>query len=76
MPVTLLAELTAPNQASDGWKDDIRAALPPIRSAGAGRTRGLGRCIVSEWADEDRSHAHLAHLAKAMLAAMAQEGWP
>ncbi|HHL22160.1 MAG TPA: hypothetical protein ENJ52_11625 [Aliiroseovarius sp.] len=51
VPVTLLAELTAPSQTGDGWQDDIRVALPLIRSAGAGRTRGLGRCIVTEVVD-------------------------
>lgn len=49
VPLVLRAELRAIGTPDEpGWKEAVRAALPLIRSAGANRSRGFGRCVVRE----------------------------
>ena len=45
VPVTLHAEITGD---SKGWEEVLKKALPLIEAVGSGRTRGMGRVIVTE----------------------------
>ncbi len=47
VPMTLHAPLYPLDKAPKDWAAQIEAALPLIRAIGAGRTRGLGRCIIT-----------------------------
>ncbi len=47
IPLTLEAEITVLGEAHTGWEDQIRAVAHLIRAVGGGRTRGLGRVIVT-----------------------------
>lgn len=47
IPLTLEAEVSRPDKADDDWMADLRTALPLIVALGSGRTRGMGRVIVT-----------------------------
>jgi len=55
VPLTLQAELALlPGARLDeacDWRRAVRAALPLIRSVGAKRSRGFGRCVLREASD-------------------------
>lgn len=53
LPVTLEALVTAIGPAPNGWENALKNALPLVRAVGGGRTRGLGRCIVTAQIDCD-----------------------
>lgn len=47
IPLTLEAEVSEINNAPEGWETMVSTALPLIRQIGSGRTRGLGRCVLT-----------------------------
>ncbi len=47
VPMTLHAPLQPLAEVPEDWAAQIEAVLPLIRAIGAGRTRGLGRCIIT-----------------------------
>lgn len=47
IPLDLYAEVSGPADGSDGWDAALITAMRLIRAVGSGRTRGLGRVIVS-----------------------------
>lgn len=55
LPVTLEAEISSLGSMNSCWKSALSNATPLIRAIGAGRTRGLGRCILSVSQTQDES---------------------
>ncbi|WP_428697120.1 RAMP superfamily CRISPR-associated protein [Stappia sp.] len=47
IPLTLEAEVSRPDEADDEWMKDLEKVLPLIIALGSGRTRGMGRVIVT-----------------------------
>lgn len=47
LPLDLTAEVAPFSPAARDWEKAIRAALPLLNAIGSGRTRGLGRVIVT-----------------------------